>query len=208
MCQWGTEQVWVWANPVGNSWRTTYDIHNTYHSMLKNLDGQIGLSKYARSGGWNDPDMLEVGNALMTREEYQSHFALWAVLKAPLLMGNNVEGMTRETLDILGNEEVIAVNQDPLGHQGDLMWDERGDGFHRQVWGGPLSDNRFVFLCFNRGDSFYRFNLDLNTLIPTVTPVSAREIIGLRDVPIEKGFIVSDELNQHASAMFVVKYEQ
>lgn len=121
MCSWGEESVWVWAKPVGNSWRTTGDINNNYKSFIWILDQQVGLSRYAGPGGWNDPDMLEVGNGGMTFDEYQSHFALWAALKSPLLIGCGLTGITNETLTILGNTEVIAVNQDSMGRQADLM---------------------------------------------------------------------------------------
>lgn len=103
MCQWGEESPWIWASPVGNSWRTTGDIGDNYKSFLTILDKQIGLSHYAGPGGWNDPDMLEVGNGQMTNDEYQSHFALWAALKAPLLIGCSLTGISKETLNILGN---------------------------------------------------------------------------------------------------------
>ena len=86
--------MYVWAKPVGNSWRTTGDIENNYKSMVKILDQQVSLSRYSGPGAWNDPDMLEVGNGLMTNDEYQSHFALWAALKAPLLIGCNLEDVT------------------------------------------------------------------------------------------------------------------
>lgn len=122
MCQWGVEQPWSWAAPVGNSWRTTGDIGPSYKSMLSILDKQKGLSKYAGPGAWNDPDMLEVGNGLMTHDEYQTHFAFWAALKSPLLIGCNLKGISHATLSILANEEVIAVNQDPLGKQIDYLY--------------------------------------------------------------------------------------
>ena len=124
MCQWGQETPWVWAGPVGNSWRTTGDISDKYSSFIGILDKQVGLSRYSTPGAWNDPDMLEVGNGQMTNDEYQSHFSLWAALKAPLLIGCGLSGITAQTLKILGNEEVIAVNQDPLGKQADLLINE------------------------------------------------------------------------------------
>jgi alpha-galactosidase len=94
----------VWAAPVGNSWRTTGDIENTYESFVSILDKQVSLSRYSSIGAWNDPDMLEVGNGQMTNDEYQSHFSLWAALKAPLLIGCGLSGITAQTLKILGNE--------------------------------------------------------------------------------------------------------
>jgi len=68
MCSWGIEMPWIWARNVGNSWRTTGDITGYYKSMLEILDLQVSLSGYAGPGGWNDPDMLEVGNGLMTND--------------------------------------------------------------------------------------------------------------------------------------------
>jgi len=64
----------------------------------------VGLAQYAGPGGWNDPDMLEVGNGGMTHDEYQSHFSLWAALKAPLLIGCALKNITDKTMSILGNE--------------------------------------------------------------------------------------------------------
>lgn len=110
MCEWGVDQPWTWASPVGNSWRTTGDISDNWNSFVSILDQNAGLYNYSSIGGWNDPDMLEVGNGGMTTNEYQAHFALWALLKAPLLIGCDLEKMSDDTLNILGNEEVIAVN--------------------------------------------------------------------------------------------------
>ena len=117
MCNWGEEKSWQWAGPYANSWRTTGDIKDNWKSFTSILDKQVGLEFYAGHGGWNDPDMLEVGNGGMTFDEYTAHFALWCALKAPLLIGCSLSDISKETLSILGNEELIAINQDPLGIQ-------------------------------------------------------------------------------------------
>ena len=103
MCEWGREKPHLWATPVANSWRTSVDIKDFYLSFLHNLEHQVGLSSYAAPGGWNDPDMLEVGNGGMNHEEYVAHFSLWALLKAPLLIGCALKGISNDTLAILGN---------------------------------------------------------------------------------------------------------
>ena len=121
MCQWGEENPYLWAMPVGNSWRTTGDISDSWNSFIDILEKQVGLSRYSAPGGWNDPDMLEVGNGKMTHDEYQAHFSLWAALKSPLLIGCDLNKITSDTLSILGNEEVIAINQDSLGKQADRL---------------------------------------------------------------------------------------
>ncbi|XP_022866978.1 alpha-galactosidase 3-like isoform X2 [Olea europaea var. sylvestris] len=104
---------------------------------------------YAGPGGWNDPDMLEVGNGGMTYLEYRAHFSIWALMKAPLLVGCDVRNMTAETFEILSNEEVIAVNQDRLGVQGRKVYVYGNDNCY-QIWAGPLSGNRLTVALWNR----------------------------------------------------------
>ena len=118
LCQWGEEEVATWGKDVANSWRTTGDISDNWKSMIKIIDINNEWHKYAGQGGWNDPDMLEVGNGGMTITEYKTHFSLWAISKAPLLIGCDVTTMTQEVKDILTNPEVIAIDQDILGEQG------------------------------------------------------------------------------------------
>ena len=117
ICQWGEEDIPTWGKDVGNSWRTTDDISDTWSSMIKIIDKNDKWYMYGGPGGWNDPDMLEVGNGGMTTTEYRTHFSLWAISKAPLIIGCDIINMSDETFEILSNEEVIAVNQDELGEQ-------------------------------------------------------------------------------------------
>ncbi len=155
ICEWGSSQPWLWAANVGHLWRTTSDILDCFEceenwgglGWTKILDKQVGLEKYAGPGHWNDPDMLEVGNAGMTVTEYRSHFSLWCLLAAPLMAGNDLRSMSRDTAEILTNKEVIAVDQDPLGIQGTRVRDN-GD---TEVWMKPLSDGSKAVVLFNRG---------------------------------------------------------
>jgi len=118
MCEWGVDDPAKWAKTIGNSWRTTGDISDDWYSMTSIIDKNDLWADYAGPGGWNDPDMLEVGNGGMTTDEYRTHFSLWALAKAPLIIGCDITKMSQDTRDILMNDEVIAVNQDPLGVQG------------------------------------------------------------------------------------------
>ncbi|ERN05380.1 alpha-galactosidase 3 [Amborella trichopoda] len=149
LCEWGEDDPALWAGRVGNSWRTTQDINDSWASMTTIADLNDKWAAYAGPGGWNDPDMLEVGNGGMTFEEYRAHFSIWSLMKAPLLIGCDVRNMTAETLEILSNKEVIAVNQDPLGIQGRKVSAE-GSDYCSQVWAGPLSGNRMVVALWNR----------------------------------------------------------
>uniref|UniRef100_A0A0E0BC46 Alpha-galactosidase n=1 Tax=Oryza glumipatula TaxID=40148 RepID=A0A0E0BC46_9ORYZ len=146
LCEWGDMHPAKWGAAYGNSWRTTNDIADTWESMVSRADENEVWADYARPGGWNDPDMLEVGNGGMTNDEYIVHFSLWAISKAPLIIGCDVRHMSQETYDILANKEVIAVNQDALGIQGKKV---RMEG-SSEVWAAPLSGYRTAVLLLNR----------------------------------------------------------
>ncbi|KAI3470951.1 hypothetical protein Pfo_027614 [Paulownia fortunei] len=149
LCEWGVNDPALWAGKVGNSWRTTDDINDSWASMTTIADLNDKWAAYAGPGGWNDPDMLEVGNGGMTYQEYRAHFSIWALMKAPLLIGCDVRNMTAETFEILSNEEVISINQDPLGVQGRKVFAYGPDGCY-QVWAGPLSGQRLAVILWNR----------------------------------------------------------
>eukprot|EP00257_Ricinus_communis_P013388 XP_015570808.1 alpha-galactosidase 1 isoform X2 [Ricinus communis] len=146
MCEWGDMRPALWGAKLANSWRTTDDISDSWESMLKIADLNEVYANYAKPGAWNDPDMLEVGNGGMKYSEYVVHFSIWAISKAPLLLGCDIRHMNYETMKIIGNEEVIAVNQDQLGVQARKV---RMEG-EREIWAGPLSGNRKVVLMVNR----------------------------------------------------------
>ena len=162
MCEWGTAKPWLWGKGIGNLWRTTGDISDTWTSnkkwpdgsccqygMVDILDLQVDLAPYAGPGHWNDPDMMEVGNGGMTIPEYRSHFSFWALLAAPLIAGNDVRSMTPEIKEILTNAEVIGVNQDKLGREGQRVV-KNGD---LEVWVKTLHDGSRAVILFNRGAS-------------------------------------------------------
>ena len=124
ICEWGFNQPWKWGKQAGNLWRTTGDIQPKWASVLAIYEFTVRLSKYASKGGWNDPDMLEVGNGDLTFEENKSHFSLWCMMNAPLILGNDVRQFIKEdgTVDtenkvyqILTNKTMIGINQDKLG---------------------------------------------------------------------------------------------
>ena len=110
--------ITIWGKELGNSWRTNGNINDNWESIINNIDNNEKYFQIGGPGGWNDPDMLEVGNGGMTLIEYKTHFALWAISKAPLIIGCDITQMSKEIKDILMNTEVIAVNQDSLGEQG------------------------------------------------------------------------------------------
>ena len=150
ICEWGSNQPWEWAPAIGNLWRTTDDISDSWGSMLGNLDQSAQHATVAGPGHWNDPDMLEVGNGGMTDGEYRAHFSLWALQAAPLMAGNDLRTMSDSTRTILTNAEVIEVDQDALGAQGILVW---ADGAALQVWSKPLRGGDRAVALLNRADT-------------------------------------------------------
>jgi len=160
ICNWGVKAPWTWGPATGNLWRTTGDINDTWDRMSVIGFSQNGLEKFAGPGHWNDPDMLEVGNGGMKPDEYRVHMALWALLAAPLLSGNDLRNMTSETKEMLTNSEVIAVDQDAKGVQGHRVWDEGP----LEIWAKSLADGSSAVGLFNRGESELKITLDFKTL--------------------------------------------
>lgn len=161
LCQYGNDAVWRWGADVGgNLWRTTGDISDHYARMAEIGFGQAGLSRFAGPGHWNDPDMLEVGNGGMKPDEYRTHMSLWAILAAPLLAGNDLSTMTPETIALLTNRDVIAVDQDPAGKQGDRVSAEGPI----EIWARSLADGSKAVGIFNRHPSSMTTQVDFRQL--------------------------------------------
>ncbi len=174
LCQYGWDAVWEWAPSVGgNAWRTTGDIQANWNSIYTILNQQAGLAKYAGPGHWNDPDMLEVGNGqpgrpggqirYLTLAENRTHFSMWAMLAAPLLAGNDLPNMTPEVRSVLMNRDVIAIDQDKLGHEATRAY---SDG-ELDVWVRELSGGAKAIAVINAGSdrvSTHPFHLNLAKL--------------------------------------------
>jgi alpha-galactosidase len=164
LCQYGWDNVWEWAPALGgNLWRTTGDIQARWQSIYDLMSEQAGLASYAGPGHWNDPDMLEVGNGKLSLAENRTHFSMWAMLAAPLLAGNDLPHMKPEIHDILTNRDVIAIDQDPLGHEARHIY-SKGEV---EVWARDLKGGAKAIAIVNAGSDVYSthpFHLDLEQL--------------------------------------------
>lgn len=169
ICEWGDNKPWDWAQPIGHSWRITGDIYNCFECEhdhggyfswgamnILDMRDQEMLRKVAGPDHWNDMDMLEVGNGGLTPNEEKTHFALWAILSSPLLLGNDLRNMSKETLDILTNKEIIAVNQDSLGIQG-FKYKTEGTV---EIWVKPMVNNQWAVCFFNRSQDAVDFTFN------------------------------------------------
>jgi len=166
ICEWGTDKPWEWGPSVGHLWRTTGDIYNCFdciedHGTWKSwgvmqiLDKQDGLRQYAGPGHWNDPDMLEVGNGMPVNED-RAHFSMWSMIAAPLIAGNDIRKMSKETTAVLTNKEAIAVNQDKLGVQGFKFSANNG----LETWLKPLNSGNWAVVFLNRSKEPQAVNFD------------------------------------------------
>ncbi|MFJ3254968.1 NPCBM/NEW2 domain-containing protein [Streptomyces sp. NPDC086771] len=145
ICEWGENKPWEWAGELGNLWRTTGDINDSWGSMLSIMKQNLPLAAAAGPGRWNDPDMLEVGNGGMTDTEYRTHFSMWSIMAAPLLIGSDLRKASAETFEILSSHEVVAVDQDPLGKQGTVLSSAGG----RWVVAKEMRDGSRAVALFN-----------------------------------------------------------
>ena len=156
LCQYGMGDVWEWGAEVGgNLWRTTGDIGDSWNSVSRIGFAQNGREPFAGPGRWNDPDMLVVGTVgwgknvrptPLTKNEQIAHITLWSMLAAPLLLGCDLEQLDEFTLALMTNDEVLDVNQDPLGKQG---WRCAGSAW-MEVWTKPLQGGTLAVALFNR----------------------------------------------------------
>lgn len=166
ICEWGSTKPWEWAEGIGHLWRTTGDIGEFWIKGDKK-DGRLGvldiidlnrdLYPFAGPGHWNDPDMLEVGNGDLTYDENVAHFAMWCMLAAPLMSGNDLRSMPDEIHSILTNKEAIAVDQDSLGVQAHVSV-EMGD---KQIWVKKLSGDEWAVCFFNRSEKEWNLNYNM-----------------------------------------------
>ena len=209
LCQYGMKDVWNWGESVGaNSWRTTWDVEDSWDSVVKIGFSQSPYAFAAGPGHWNDPDTLVLGQlgwgsvlrpTRLSPDEQYSQVSLWSLLAAPLLIGNELADVDEFTLNLLSNDEVIAINQDPLGRAAQRV-SEQDDW---QVWVKPLQGGRKAVGVFNL-DGRYR-----STKIP-VGLLGSAPALRVRDAwrQAERG-VFSDAIPvsvpSHGVALYVVR---
>ncbi|MCQ2471118.1 MAG: alpha-galactosidase [Clostridia bacterium] len=169
ICEWGFNMPWKWGKSAGNLWRTTPDIKAIWPSILAIYEVNVNLWKYAGPGGWNDPDMLEVGNGNLTYEENKAHFSLWCMMASPLILGNDIRRFIlpdgsvdkdNEILKMVTNKKLIAIDQDELGAQcRRISHSPAGD-----ILVKPLKDGSAAVCFFNKTNDHRLFTLPMKEL--------------------------------------------
>ncbi|WP_040197848.1 NPCBM/NEW2 domain-containing protein [Candidatus Soleaferrea massiliensis] len=178
ICEWGSTSPWLWGAQTGNLWRTTGDINANWNSVMSIYDVNVNLYRYAgRYGkaeddfdyGWNDPDMLEVGNGDLTHDENVAHFSLWCMMASPLILGNDLRKLAdqQEVVDIITNPDAIAVDQDEKGIQA-IKFKDEGD---LEYLVKPLSGGRMAVCLFNRSFDAADMEIELASIAGIVQDV-------------------------------------
>lgn len=160
ICRW--EFPGEWALQIADSWRISGDISNDFNSILHIIDLNADLWKYSSPGHVNDMDMLQVGRG-MTYDEDKTHFTMWCMMNSPLLAGNDLRYMSNETIAILTNKEIIALNQDPLVYQARRLT-EKGN---LELWAKPLvttMSGKVAVTLLNRSDKTETMSFNVNTV--------------------------------------------
>lgn len=197
ICEWGNNNPWLWGKSVGHLWRTTGDITNCFDCELNHVTWsqwgvmkivymREGIRKYAGPDHWNDPDMLEVGNGMSVNED-KAHFSLWCMLAAPLIAGNDIRIMSKETNEILTNKEVIAIDQDSLGIQG-FPYSAKDS---LEVWVKPLMNDNWAVCFLNRSVKSQKLDFDwsrniINDDIFNKTLDAGKSVYKIRDLWLKK----------------------
>jgi len=196
VCDW-QDKAAEWAPPLGNSWRTWDDIRPDFTNyVVRNLLVNDQWWKVAGPGQWNDPDMLEVGNG-MTEDEDIAHFSLWCLIKAPLILGNDLRSMNKSTLSILTNSELISINQDPLGVQGHRV---KVTNDVLDVWAGPLADGSVAVVLLNRGNVTEDVTVAWTDLgLPASTSATVRDLWSHQDLGSFTNSFTAKSVRSHAS---------
>jgi alpha-galactosidase len=176
VCDKGNSAPWIWGAGVAQLWRTTPDVTDSWASIADIIRRELPLTRYQRLGGWNDPDMLEVGNGGLSPDEERTQVAVWSVLAAPLIAGTDLSRASPATLALLGNRALIAVDQDPLAAPATV---ERADPDGRLVLRRAMSDGSTVTAVVALGD--------VPVVVPAVTGgtdlLSGRTVAGGAVVP-------------------------
>lgn len=204
ICEWGFNQPYKWGRYAGNLWRTTPDIRPIWPWIKILYNHTVKLYKYAGVGGWNDPDMLEVGNGKLTFEQNRSHFALWCMMCAPLILGNDLRNISDDVLKIVKNPDLIAINQDALGVPAKRVIKGTVDVLIK-----PLADGSVAVCAFNKGGK-KKYNLNLKKVLSDEyarckkTENFVATNLWDKSETTTNG-VLSVSVNKHDSAVFIVR---
>ena len=202
VCRW--EFPGKWVTTIADSWRISGDINNTFSSILRIIDINADLWMYASKGHYNDMDMLQVGRG-MSYVEDKSHFSMWCMMQSPLLLGNDLTNMTKETIDIISNKEIIALDQSSYVYQARRVADY-GD---LEVWAKPLvssSSGEVAVALLNRSEQKGTITFDMETVaIDASKGYTAKDLWSKKIYPSSYNQSLSFEVDSHDIIVLKIK---
>lgn len=214
ICEWGTAMPWDWGKKAGNMWRTTHDIMAIWKSVTLLYDFTIKKYACAGPGGWNDPDMLEVGNGKLTENENKAHFSLWCMMASPLMLGNDVRKFVdgsnnavdgNATLKIVTNKHLIAIDQDTLGKPAKRIKKSNGVDYIAR----PLANGDVALCLFNRSITNKNVHFNLNDILKdeylNMPAANEYELHDLWEDERNTGTAVSASLPKHSVKVYRIK---
>jgi alpha-galactosidase len=182
ICQWGVgTNLGVWAPPLGNSFRISNDIINSWPSIWRITNQVVPFTRFTGPGAFPDMDMLIVGLGALNAEEERFHFTMWAINKSPLTIGCRVTAaaINKASLATMSNAEVIAINQDPLAKGAALV--RRDTTAEWDLWAGPLSGDRLVVALANWNGRAQNISVNWAEALG-IASAQARNVWAARDV--------------------------
>ena len=187
---------------IANMWRIGFDINASWSSVVGLVDQNVNLYSYAGPGHWNDPDMLEVGNSGLSDTEGRAHFSMWAIMAAPLIAGNDLRSMSAATKTTLTNDEVIAVDQDPMGAQGRRV---ASPATNLEVWSKTLAGtNTRAVALLNRGAASASITVQWSALGIPAGAATVRDLWAHSDLGSFTGSYTASSVPSHGVVMLKV----
>lgn len=205
ICEWGFRKPWIWGKSAGNLWRTTPDIRPVWPWIMTIYERNVKLQNFSAKGGWNDPDMLEVGNGNLTKDENIAHFATWCMMNSPLILGNDLRKITPEILEIVTNKNLIAINQDSLCIQAKRIKMGKAD-----ILVKPLENNKIAVCFLNKFGGDKKISLDIQNLkkelyLADIDFKDDFEILDVLENTIEQTNRIVAKVRKHAVKVFILK---
>ncbi|GLB35796.1 putative alpha galactosidase A [Lyophyllum shimeji] len=186
LVEWQSFDAWDWAPHIANSWRIYDDIQANWFRITQILNNASFIGDYSNFYAHNDLDMLENGNGALTLAEQRSHFTAWALAKSPLLIGTDISKLSQDSVDILTNPEIIAINQDTVIGEPlkPFFWGKNPDGtwdpsFPAQYWSGYWKDHKHTAVMYI---NFNERTVDLNFTFSHSPHLRAHKKYAVRDL--------------------------
>ena len=202
VCRWKFPGKWV--TQVADSWRISGDIDNTFGSILAIIDLNADLWRYASKGHYNDMDMLQVGRG-MSYEEDKTHFTMWCIMHSPLLLGNDLTKLSKETLEIITNKDIIALNQSPFVYQARRVVDYG----ELEIWAKPLISSmsgEVTVTLLNRSENTSTISFDLESVgLNPRDEITVKDLWTKESVPSSQQNTLSREVPAHGVVVLQIK---